>query len=72
MMELGRAYPHDLRPYATGTTYLNFTGDEGGDRIRAGFAEGAYERLSQLKATWDPTHVFHGNQNLRPAVKHEI
>jgi FAD/FMN-containing dehydrogenase len=61
MMELGRAYREDLRPYATGTTYLNFLGDEGGDRIRAGFADGAYERLSELKARWDPTNVFRGN-----------
>ena len=71
MMELGRAYREDLRPYATGEIYLNFVGDEGGERIRAGFADGAYDRLSQLKARWDPTNVFHGNQSLRPAVHPE-
>jgi FAD/FMN-containing dehydrogenase len=68
MMELGRAYREDLRPYATGETYLNFVGDEGRERVRAGYADGAYERLSELKARWDPTNVFHGNQSLRPAV----
>ena len=36
MVALGRAYRDDLRPFATGATYLNFLGDEGADRVRAG------------------------------------
>jgi hypothetical protein len=69
MMGLGRAYREDLRPYATGATYLNFLGDEGGDRTRAGFGERGYERLLELKERWDPTNTFHGNQSLRPALR---
>jgi FAD/FMN-containing dehydrogenase len=69
MFELGRAYREDLRPYATGATYLNFLGDEGGDRVRAGYGTGSYERLVELKARWDPSNTFHGNQNLRPALR---
>jgi len=63
----GRAYRADLRPWATGATYLNFIGDEGRSRIRAGFRPGDYERLQQIKAEWDPENVFHANQNIRPA-----
>jgi FAD/FMN-containing dehydrogenase len=69
MMNLGRAYRGDLRPYATGATYLNFLGDEGGERVRAGYGERSYERLLELKARWDPTNTFDGNQKLRPAVQ---
>jgi FAD/FMN-containing dehydrogenase len=69
MMDLGGAYREDLRPYATGATYLNFLGDEGGDRVRAGYGERGYDRLLELKARWDPTNTFHGNQNLRPALR---
>ena len=69
MFELGRTYREDLRPYATGATYLNFLGDEGGDRVRAGYGTGSYERLLKLKARWDPRNTFHGNQNLRPALQ---
>jgi hypothetical protein len=52
-------------PWATGGTYLNFIGDEGPDRVRAAFGS-SYERLLEIKATWDPRNVFSGNQNIRP------
>jgi FAD/FMN-containing dehydrogenase len=65
MIALGRSYREDLRPYVTGATYLNFLGEEGADRVRAGFVAGGYERLTGLKATWDPANTFHGNQPLR-------
>jgi hypothetical protein len=68
MVELGRSYRGDLRPYASGAAYLNFLGDEGEGRVRAGFAEGAFERIVQLKRKWDPDNVFHGNQTLQPAA----
>jgi FAD/FMN-containing dehydrogenase len=66
MMALGRSYRGDLKPYATGDTYLNFLGDEGVSRVQAGFGERNYERLARVKAEWDPYNVFHGNQNIRP------
>jgi FAD/FMN-containing dehydrogenase len=65
MIELGRAFRKDLRPFSTGATYLNFLGDEGGDRVRAGFGD-HYDRLARVKAQWDPGNLFHGNQELRP------
>ena len=60
MVALGRRFRRDLAPFATGQAYLNFTGDEGAERVRSGFAPGAYERLLELKAEWDPDGVFRG------------
>ena len=45
--------------------YLNFRGDEGSERVRAGFGA-SYERLIQVKTAWDPDNVFRGNQLIRP------
>ena len=66
MIALGRGYRDALGPWSTGAAYSNFIGDEGEERVRAGFAPGAYERLAQVKAQWDPQNVFRGNQNIRP------
>ena len=67
MFALGRGYREDLREHATGAVYLNFIGDEGGERVRAGYGD-SHERLARIKAEWDPGNVFNGNQNVRPAV----
>jgi len=64
----GRAYRGDMRPWATGAVYLNFIGDEGAARIRAGFRPGDYVRLARIKAAWDPDNVFRGNQNIAPSA----
>jgi len=57
----------DLRPYSTGAVYLNFIGDEGHDRVVAGFGKENYDRLARVKAEFDPDNIFHLNQNIRPA-----
>ena len=64
MIALGRAYRDDLAPFSTGAAYLNFLGDEGEARVRAGFGEENYRRLAAVKERWDPDGVFHGNQSL--------
>jgi FAD/FMN-containing dehydrogenase len=66
LIALARAYRDDLRPYATGAAYLNFLGNEGTARLRAGFGERNYELLTRVKTAWDPRNVFHSNQNIRP------
>ena len=53
-------------PYATGATYLNFIGDEGEERIVAGYGRENYERLAALKAEYDPGDVFHLHHRIRP------
>ena len=67
----GRQWARDVRaavaPWATGAVYLNFIGDEGEDRVRAGFGDEAYRRLGRVKREYDPDNVFHLNHNIRPA-----
>lgn len=57
----------DLRPWASGSVYLNFIGDEGHDRVVAGLGHGNYARLAAVKARYDPDNVFHLNHNIAPA-----
>jgi FAD/FMN-containing dehydrogenase len=58
----------DLEPWATGAVYLNFIGDEGQDRLVAGFGRDNYERLAKLKAAYDPGNLFRLNHNIEPAA----
>ena len=64
----GRGICADVRPWATGAVYLNFVGDEGQDRVRAGYGEANYERLAAVKAEYDPQNVFHLHHNIKPAA----
>jgi len=67
----GRQWAHDIRtdlkPWANGNVYLNFIGDEGKDRVVAGFGQENYQRLAAVKAQYDPENIFHLNHNIKPA-----
>jgi FAD/FMN-containing dehydrogenase len=56
-----------VRPWATGDVYLNFIGNEGSERVRAGFGEDAWRRLVAVKREFDPDNVFHLNHNIDPS-----
>jgi FAD/FMN-containing dehydrogenase len=58
-----------LAPYSDGSRYLNFAGfqEEGDWMMRASYGP-HYERLSAIKAQWDPQNLFHLNQNVLPIV----
>ncbi|WP_328924960.1 FAD-binding oxidoreductase [Streptomyces sp. NBC_00190] len=56
----------DVRPWSTGAVYLNFTGDEGHDRVVAGLGTENMRRLGELKRRYDPDNVFRFNHNIRP------
>jgi FAD/FMN-containing dehydrogenase len=58
----------DFKQFATGDVYLNFIGDEGQERIIAGFGRENYDRLAALKAELDPDNVFRLNHNVQPAA----
>jgi FAD/FMN-containing dehydrogenase len=47
--------------------YVNFLGDEGTDRIRAAYPGSTWDRLVAIKSRYDPTNLFHLNQNIPPA-----
>lgn len=53
---------------ATGGVYVNFMTDEEQSRIGAAYGSG-YDRLSQLKARYDPKNLFRMNQNIQPAAE---
>jgi FAD/FMN-containing dehydrogenase len=46
--------------------YVNFLGDEGQARIRQAYPRSTWERLAAVKARYDPTNLFHRNQNIPP------
>ncbi len=49
--------------------YVNFMGDEGTARVHAAYPGRTWERLTAIKAQYDPTNLFHLNQNVQPAVR---
>lgn len=66
--EWARSLRRDLQPWANGAVYLNFIGQEGEERVIAGFGPENYRRLAEVKARYDPGNVFHLNHNIRPAA----
>jgi FAD/FMN-containing dehydrogenase len=49
--------------------YVNFLGaDEDADRVREAYGDTVYDRLVDVKTTYDPDNVFHHNQNIRPRL----
>lgn len=54
-----------LHPYSSGGAYSNFMMDEGRERVQASYRQN-YERLTRIKAKYDPSNFFRVNQNIRP------
>ena len=59
------AYWDALHPLSEAGAYVNFMMDEGDDRVRATYRDN-YDRLAQVKDRYDPTNLFHVNQNIKP------
>ena len=65
-----RQWTRDLfeatKPFATEGVYINFMSADEVDRVKEGFGPN-YDRLSRIKAHYDPSNRFDLNQNIRPA-----
>jgi FAD/FMN-containing dehydrogenase len=59
-------YHEALHPHSMGGAYVNMMMDEGAERVRATYRE-HYDRLAEVKRKYDPTNLFHVNQNIPPA-----
>jgi FAD/FMN-containing dehydrogenase len=48
--------------------YVGFMVDEGEERVRQAYPGSTWERLAVVKARYDPTNLFHRNQNVTPRL----
>jgi FAD/FMN-containing dehydrogenase len=62
-----REFWEAMRPYESEAAYVNYLDIDEQDRSRAVYGE-TYERLVALKNKYDPTNLFHHNQNIKPTV----
>ncbi len=52
---------------ANAGAYVNFLADEGQARVHEAYPGATWERLTAIKRKYDPTNLFHLNQNITPA-----
>ncbi len=58
-------YFEALHPYSAGGAYVNMMMDEGQERVKASYGAN-YDRLTEVKAKYDPANLFRVNQNIEP------
>jgi FAD/FMN-containing dehydrogenase len=62
-----RATFRRMEPFMAEGRYVNYLGaDEDGDQVARAYGPN-FERLSKVKADYDPDNLFHHNQNVAPA-----
>jgi FAD/FMN-containing dehydrogenase len=57
----------EVEPSLTGGAYINFLSAEGQERVQAAYGAEKFARLQALKERYDPTNLFHLNQNVPPS-----
>jgi FAD/FMN-containing dehydrogenase len=55
-----------MAAYGRGGMYVNFSGEGGGDNLRAAYPPEIYARLRTVKDQYDPFNVFRFNLNISP------
>jgi FAD/FMN-containing dehydrogenase len=55
-----------LQPHSAAGGYVNFMADDDQGRVKDNY-KGNYDRLAQIKKKYDPSNLFHVNQNIKPA-----
>jgi FAD/FMN-containing dehydrogenase len=65
-MSWGRAAWDALMPFTTAGHYVNDMVETGEGIVRAIYGDAKYERLVELKRSYDPDNVFRLNQNIAP------
>lgn len=55
-----------ILPHGNGGVYVNLLGDGEEDRVKAAYGPN-FQRLGQVKKTWDPENLFRRNHNIPPA-----
>jgi FAD/FMN-containing dehydrogenase len=63
--EWAKDYWNAVQSHSMGGGYVNFMMEEGPDRLRATYGPN-YDRLTKIKAKYDPDNFFHVNQNIPP------
>jgi FAD/FMN-containing dehydrogenase len=61
-----KEYWDALHPYSAGGAYINFMMEEGENRVKDSYRDN-YQRLTEVKAKYDPNNLFRVNQNIQPA-----
>jgi FAD/FMN-containing dehydrogenase len=56
-------------PHTVPGVYLNYTSDQGEERVRSTYGPEKYDRLVALKDKYDPGNMFRLNQNIRPSME---
>jgi FAD/FMN-containing dehydrogenase len=65
-IEWTRRFFDELRNFGPPSAYVNYLSVEGKTRTREAYSPEAMAKLRALKARYDPSNVFHTNQNVLP------
>jgi FAD/FMN-containing dehydrogenase len=60
-----RDYYQALVPHSESGGYVNFMADDDTSRVEDNY-RGNFQRLGEIKRTYDPDNLFHMNQNIQP------
>ena len=56
-----------MRPWATGSLFLNGIEEFNASRVRSAYAPATWRRLAEVKRKYDPENTFRFNRNIPPA-----